>query len=116
MTPSIEITRVEQSKVKVTAILPVWTKPRNGFLIVKIPVLGIETQSKDDYDVETAVTEALHCYLQAAEKSGEGIEKELNYFGWSTDSEDIYILEKESDTIFTELLGTGYAQPVQLCM
>jgi hypothetical protein len=69
------------------AIMPIWNKIEdNGHISISIPLLGIETFSNSENDIEQFVKEALTCFCIIAEKHGRGVEKELEALGWKTDA------------------------------
>lgn len=80
---NIKVFRVNEKVDSIAVLMPIWSKQsEHGNLLVKIPMLGLETIAKDDLDADKAIEEALVSFCIAAEKFGQGIEKELQALGW----------------------------------
>ena len=79
---NIEITR-NGEKLAVSVLMPVWNRfADHGNLLVELPLLGINTIAKDENDADKAIEEAIASFCFAADKFGQGIEKELQALGW----------------------------------
>lgn len=64
--------------------MPILISQREGFILVKLPLLGdMETAAKDEDDLDAALSELSDCFLQAASKFGKGVHEELKALGWS---------------------------------
>ncbi len=93
--------------------MPVWNKiSEQGNLIVKLPLLGIETIAKNEKDAEKAIEEAIASFCIAADKFGQGIEKELQALGWiAVDNENGEPLlgynVADTDALLERLIQTG---------
>lgn len=110
---NIVLTRSAEKLTSVSVSMPVWTN-KSDFddnLIVRLPLLSIETIAKDDLDAETAIREAIISFCLAAEKFGQGVEKELQSLGWNeTDDNGNPVLGfcvSETDELLERLLKTG---------
>lgn len=113
---NIIITR-EKGIISLSVVMPVWCKrSAQGNMLVKLPLLGIETIAKDEEDSATAIEEAIQCFFCAAERFGQGIEKELLALGWECIHEETdesisgYTLSgtgNDIDALVNRLLGTG---------
>lgn len=80
---NITITRNKGKLASVSVLMPIWSKPSDqGKIIVKLPLLGIETFAKDEADTEKAIEEAIESFCLVAEKLGQGLEKELQALDW----------------------------------
>lgn len=110
---NIEITRSGEKLTSISVLMPVWSKPSefDGNTIVKLPLLAIETIAKDDQDAEKAIEEALKSFCIAAEKHGQGLEKELQALGWSqVDQAGKPVLGfnvTDTDAVIDRLIQTG---------
>lgn len=81
---NIKITRTSGKIDSLSVSMPIWNKQSNhGNLLVKLPLLGIETIAKDEKDAEKAIEEAITSFCVVAEKFGQGVEKELLSLGWT---------------------------------
>lgn len=81
---NIEITRTGIKLASISISMPVWSK-KSEFdenILVKLPLLDIDTIAKNELDTEIAIKEAIQSFCIAAEKFGQGIEKELQALGW----------------------------------
>jgi hypothetical protein len=80
---NIRITRNGARISSISVFMPIWNKLSDqGNLVVKLPLLGIETIAKDEADAETAIKEAISSFCIVAERHGQGLEKELQSLGW----------------------------------
>jgi hypothetical protein len=78
---NIEITR-NGEKLAISVLMPVRNRlTDHGNLFVELPLLGINTIAKDENDIDKAVEEAIMSFCVAANKFGQGIEKELQALG-----------------------------------
>jgi hypothetical protein len=81
---NIKITRNGGKIDSISVSMPIWNKQSDhGNLLVKLPLLGIETIAKDEKDAEKAIEEAITSFCVVAEKFGQGVEKELLSLGWT---------------------------------
>lgn len=87
---NIEITRVDKKLVSISVSMPVWSKESefDSNILVKLPLLDIDTIASSDKDAEFAIKEAIQSFCIASEKFGEGIEKELQALGWKNVDEN----------------------------
>ena len=116
---NIEITRTGDKLVSISVSMPVWSKESefNGNILVKLPLLNIDTVARDEKDAEFAIKEAIQSFCIASEKFGEGVEKELQSLGWKqVDQDGNHILGfcvSEADELLDRLLQTGdnYVNP-----
>jgi hypothetical protein len=119
---NIKITRNGDKTSSVSVFMPIWNKQSDqGHLLVKLPLLGIETIAKDEKDAEKAIEEAITSFCTIAEKFGQGLEKELMSLGWTAvdgkTGEPVlgYAISDESDAdaLLERLMQTGenYVNP-----
>jgi len=81
---NIKITRKGGKIDSISVFMPIWNKQSDhGNLLVKLPLLGIETIAKDEKDAEKAIEEAIASFCVVSEKFGQGVEKELILLGWT---------------------------------
>jgi hypothetical protein len=110
---NIEIKRTINKHVSISVSMPVWSKESefDGNIIVKLPLLDIDTIASNEQDAEIAIKEAIQSFCVAAEKFGEGIEKELQALGWKrVDQKGNPVLGfcvSETDELLERLLQTG---------
>lgn len=110
---NIEITRAGEKLVSISVSMPVWSKESefDGNIIVQLPLLDIDTIAKDEQDAEIAIKEAIQSFCVAAEKFGEGIEKELQALGWKRVDQNgnpvLGFCVPETDDLLERLLQTG---------
>lgn len=110
---NIEIIRRSSNEISISVSMPVWTKLSefDNNILVKIPLLNIETIAKNELDSEIAIKEAIQSFCIASEKFGQGIEKELQSLGWQmVDQSGTAILGfcvSETEELLDRLLQTG---------
>lgn len=110
---NIEIIRTGKKLVSVSVSMPVWSKESefDGNILVQLPLLDIDTIAKDEQDAEIAIKEAIQSFCVAAEKFGEGIEKELQALGWKRVDQNgnpiLGFCVSETDDLLERLLQTG---------
>lgn len=113
---NIKITRNKGMIDSISVFMPIWNKQSDhGNLLVKLPLLGIETIAKDEIDAEKAIEEAITSFCVVAEKFGQGVEKELLSLGWTAihgeTGEPVlgYTISHEStaDAMLERLMQTG---------
>ncbi len=110
---NIEITRAGEKLVSISVSMPVWSKESefDGNILVQLPLLDIDTIAKDEQDAEIAIKEAIQSFCVAAEKFGEGIEKELQALGWKRVDQNgnpvLGFCVSETDDLLERLLQTG---------
>lgn len=110
---NIEIKRTANKHVSISVSMPVWSKESefDGNILVKLPLLDIDTIASNEQDAEIAIKEAIQSFCIAAEKFGEGIEKELQALGWKrVDHNGNPILGfcvSETDELLERLFRTG---------
>jgi hypothetical protein len=113
---NIKITRNRGKIDSISVLMPIWNKQSDhGNLLVKLPLLGIETIAKDEKDAEKAIKEAIISFCIVSEKFGQGIEKELFSLGWSAVDGETgepvlgYTIsgESDADTMLERLMQTG---------
>lgn len=82
---NIDIIRNDKGALKsVSVALPVWTKEsEDGVLSIDVPILGIKTFAKNELDVDSAISEAIHLFCVNSEEFGNGLENELKLAGWN---------------------------------
>ncbi len=113
MEANIVITRNEGKLASISVQMPIWSKESefDNNTIVKLPLLGVETIAKNEYDAEIAIKEAIQSFCVVAEKFGQGVEAELQSLGWKiVDSNGNPILGfcvSETDALLDRLLQTG---------
>lgn len=109
---NIEITRTDKG-ISISVSMPVWTKESqfDNNVLVKLPLLDIDTIAKNEEDAEVAIKEAIQSFCVAAEKFGQGIEKELQALGWKQVDQDgnaiLGFCVSETDELLDRLLQTG---------
>ena len=115
---NIEITREGQRLTSISVFMPIWNKESDfGNILVQLPLLAVETIAKSEEDAEFAIEEALKCFCIAAERFGQGIEKELQALGWTqVDQNGKPVLGynvSDTDAVIDRLLQTGenYVNP-----
>lgn len=110
---NIEIMRNGDKLVSISVSMPIWSKESefDGNILVKLPLLAINTIAKDEDDAEIAIKEAIQSFCIAAEKFGEGVESELQALGWKrVDHNGNHVLGycvSEPDALIERLLQTG---------
>jgi len=107
--PTIEIIR-EANKIKsVKVIMPIWHSVcDDNFIQVKVPLLGdMETFASNEDDIETAVKEAIQCFIMAAEDIGQGFEAELKQLGWKSEKNNSTLKVKTNIPAFEFMMDTG---------
>ena len=113
---SIKITRNGGKIDSISVFMPIWNKHSgHDNLLVKLPLLGIDTIAKDEKDAEKAIEEAIISFCIVSEKFGQGVEKELLSLGWTAidgkTGEPIlgYTISDESDAdaMLERLMQTG---------
>lgn len=115
----IKIFRNGETLTCISVNMPTWAKETNqGNLLVKLPLLGIETIAKDEIAAERAIEEAIASFCIAAEEFGQGVEKELQALGWvlvdSESGEPLFGYNvSEADALLKRLMQTGenYVNP-----
>ena len=116
---SIKITRKGGKLAFISVSMPVWNKiSDHDNLLIKLPLLGIDTIARDEMDAEKAIEEAIISFCVIADKFGQGIEVELQALGWKSFSCDnnepgLEYDVPESDDMLERLMGTGenYVNP-----
>lgn len=116
---NIEIIRDKDGETFISVSMPVWSKKSefDDNLIVRLPLLGIETIAENEKDAEVAIEEAIKSFCIASDKFGEGIETELQSLGWvRVDHNGNPILGycvSDADAVIDRLLQTGdnYSNP-----
>ncbi|MEZ2446110.1 hypothetical protein AB6805_30555 [Chitinophaga sp. RCC_12] len=116
---NIKITRNGDKLASIAVSMPVWNKiSDHNHLLIKLPLLGIDTIAKDEMDAEKAIEEAIISFCIVADKHGQGIEKELQALGWKSFSCDnnepgLEYDVPESEDMLERLLETGdnYVNP-----
>lgn len=110
---NIEITRTGIKLASISISMPVWSK-KSEFdenILVKLPLLDIDTIAKNELDTEIAIKEAIQSFCIAAEKFGQGIEKELQALGWKRVDQNgnpvLGFCVSETDKLLDRLLQTG---------
>ncbi len=113
---NIKITRINGIIDCISVFMPIWNKiSDHENLLVKLPLLGIETIAKNEKDAEKAIEEAIISFCIVSEKFGQGVEKELLSLGWSAIDGDTgepilgYTISDKSDTdaMLERLMQTG---------
>lgn len=110
---NIIISRIDGKVASISVQMPIWSKESefDKNLLVKLPLLGIDTIAKNDEDAEIAIKEAIQSFCMAAEKFGEGLESELQALGWKRVDEDgnhiLGFCVSETDALLDRLLQTG---------
>lgn len=122
MEANIEIVRSGSTLPFVKIILPIWEKPTDdGFILVSIPFLNLETIAETSDEIEIAAEEAIHCFFIAAEKFGQGLEKEIESLGWrkqhgaQPDNDTLFNLTRK-DPVFNGMMNTGSAMALQIAV
>lgn len=110
---NIKVTRSGDKISSISVSMPIWTKnSEQGNLIIKLPLLGIETISKNEADSEKAIEEALISFCVVSERFGQGIESELMTLGWTSVKSETgetllgYNVE-DDDSLIERLIQTG---------
>lgn len=113
---NIKITRNGGKIDSISVLMPIWNKQSNqGNLLVKLPLLGIDTIAKDEKDAEKAIEEAIISFCIVSEKFGQGVEKELLSLGWTAINGETgepvlgYTIsdETDADAMLERLMQTG---------
>lgn len=110
---NIRISRSDSKHVTVDVSMPIWSKPsEHGHLVIKLPLIGIETIALDESDSDRAIEEAITSFCIAADRFGQGVEKELQALGWTqTDDNGVpvigYTVADGPDSVIERLIGTG---------
>jgi len=113
---NIKVTRNGGKIDSISVLMPIWNKQSDhGNLLVKLPLLGIDTIAKDEKDAEKAIEEAIISFCIASEKFGQGVEKELLSLGWTAIDGDTgepilgFTISDESDAnmMLERLMQTG---------
>lgn len=115
---NIKISR-NGGKLAISVLMPVWNRlTDHGNLLVELPLLGINTIAKDENDANKAIEEAIASFCIAADKLGQGIEKELQVLGWVTvdnvSGEPLLgYCVSDTDAVLERLIQTGdnYVNP-----
>lgn len=116
---NIKITRRAGKLSVISVSMPVWSKiSSHDNLLIKLPLLGIDTIAKDEMDAEKAIEEAIISFCIVADRFGKGVERELEALGWKIFSRDkdapgLEYEVPESQDMLERLLETGenYANP-----
>ena len=108
---NIDIVRKDGKLKSVSFVMPIWDKQgEDDVLIVEIPLLGIKTFAKDEYDAEIAAQESIELFCLNAEKFGKGLETELKIFGWKFNSKEDNFASMSFNTnrvVFQHMMQTG---------
>lgn len=107
--------------IEVSTFMPIWQrKSEDGQIYISIPLLGIETISNDEDDIDKFIKEALTCFCVIAEKYGKGLKKELEALGWNLEISSInkkinsqLLNVKPKTPIYAEMLKTGSSRVYQ---
>lgn len=103
----------EEKITAVSVLMPVWNKESDhGNLLIRLPLLGIETIAKNEADADKAIEEAIISFCTVAQKFGQGVEKELQSLGWvkidgETGEPELGYNVADTDDLLERLLQTG---------
>ena len=115
---SMEITRNGNALSAVKVIMPTWNRTgADNKVYVSIPFLGIETCGESPEDADTAVKEALKCFILISEKYGLGLESELEFLGWDRKESDQHhslFNVQPKNRAFESMVNTGDSRAIQL--
>ncbi len=110
---NIKITRDGERISSISVSMPIWTKTsEQNNLLIKLPLLGIETIAKDELDAEKAIEEAIISFCIVSERFGQGVDKELKVLGWASVNNEVgedllgYNVE-DGDSLIERLIQTG---------